>query len=237
MENMLYLIFDCTFGLWWYLNDNKSIIMDLPLSVPFGNVDGKGQQSGLDLNVPTASSGTLLGSPRLRHSLVAELDSLAVASNHGNSNLSFRRRTVERSANTSSKVRKCDLIVVVCCVVVVTCISQVIKLMQSFKSRIYLNLPSEIVPATLKKQAKPTERPFGGPPGDRPRGPPVFDGERRFGGDRDGYRRCPRGPSDDFEDMGGAPAEYNPSFRGPGGRPGFGRGAGGYGAPTSSNIP
>lgn len=71
---------------------------------------------------------------------------------------------------------------------------QVIKLMQSFKSkeyvretfawmhyywyltndgieflRTYLNLPSEIVPATLKKQAKPAGRPFGGPPGDRPR--------------------------------------------------------------------
>lgn len=71
---------------------------------------------------------------------------------------------------------------------------QVIKLMQSFKSkeyvretfawmhyywyltndgieflRTYLNLPSEIVPATLKKQAKPAGRPMGGPPGDRPR--------------------------------------------------------------------
>lgn len=72
---------------------------------------------------------------------------------------------------------------------------QVIKLMQSFKSkeyvretfawmhyywyltnegieflRGYLNLPSEIVPATLKKQAKPAGgRPFGGPGGDRPR--------------------------------------------------------------------
>lgn len=71
---------------------------------------------------------------------------------------------------------------------------QVIKLMQSFKSkeyvretfawmhyywfltnegidflRTYLNLPSEIVPATLKKQQKPLGRPMGGPPGDRPR--------------------------------------------------------------------
>lgn len=71
---------------------------------------------------------------------------------------------------------------------------QVIKLMQSFKSkeyvretfawmhyywyltnegidflRSYLNLPSEIVPATLKKQAKPGGRPMGGPSGDRPR--------------------------------------------------------------------
>ena len=71
---------------------------------------------------------------------------------------------------------------------------QVIKLMQSFKSkeyvkenfawmhyywyltndgiehlRTYLNLPSEIVPATLKKSARPPGRPTGGPPGDRPR--------------------------------------------------------------------
>ncbi|XP_028774864.1 transcription factor MYB87 [Neltuma alba] len=137
---------------------------------------------------------------------------------------------------------------------------QVIKLMQSFKSkeyvretfawmhyywyltndgieflRTYLNLPSEIVPATLKKQAKPAGRPFGGPPGDRPRGPPRFEGERRFG-DRDGYRGGPRGPGGDFGDKGGAPADYRPSFGGSGGRPGFGRGAGGFGAPTSSNL-
>lgn len=72
---------------------------------------------------------------------------------------------------------------------------QVIKLMQSFKSKEYvretfawehyywyltndgiehlrtlLNLPSEIVPATLKKSNKGPPRPFGsGPPGDRPR--------------------------------------------------------------------
>ncbi|KAJ6434363.1 hypothetical protein OIU84_017964 [Salix udensis] len=96
---------------------------------------------------------------------------------------------------------------------------QVIKLMQSFKSkeyvretfawmyyywyltndgieflRTYLNLPSEIVPATLKKQAKPAGgRPFGGPPGDRPRGPPRFEGDRPRFGDRDGYRGGPRG--------------------------------------------
>lgn len=142
---------------------------------------------------------------------------------------------------------------------------QVIKLMQSFKSkeyvretfawmhyywyltndgieflRTYLNLPSEIVPATLKKQAKPAGRPFGGPPGDRPRGPPRFEGgERRFG-DRDGYRGGPRGPGGEFGgDKGGAPADYRPSFGGPGGRPGFGRGAGGYGggAAPSSNLP
>ncbi|PNX65773.1 40S ribosomal protein s10-like, partial [Trifolium pratense] len=38
--------------------------------------------------------------------------------------------------------------------------------------RTYLNLPSEIVPATLKKQAKPAgARPFGG---DRPRYPSML---------------------------------------------------------------
>ncbi|KAL4329886.1 hypothetical protein AHAS_Ahas13G0344900 [Arachis hypogaea] len=141
---------------------------------------------------------------------------------------------------------------------------QVIKLMQSFKSkeyvretfawmhyywfltndgiehlRTYLNLPSEIVPATLKKQAKAPGRPFGGPPGDRPRGPPRFEGERRFG-DRDGYRGGPRGPGGDFGgDKGGAPADYKPSFGGAGGRPGFGRGSGSFGGapPSSSNLP
>lgn len=71
---------------------------------------------------------------------------------------------------------------------------QVIKLMQSFKSkeyvretfawmhyywyltndgieflRTYLNLPSDIVPSTLKKSVKPLGRPMGGPQGDRPR--------------------------------------------------------------------
>ncbi|KAK4801452.1 hypothetical protein SAY86_021939 [Trapa natans] len=137
---------------------------------------------------------------------------------------------------------------------------QVIKLMQSFKSkeyvretfawmhyywyltndgieflRTYLNLPSEIVPATLKKQAKPAGRSFGGPPGDQPRGPPRFGGERRFG-DREGYRGGPRGPGGDFGDKGGAPADYRPSFGG--GRPAFGRGSGGYGAGSgSSNLP
>ncbi|KAL6209204.1 hypothetical protein ACLB2K_020147 [Fragaria x ananassa] len=83
--------------------------------------------------------------------------------------------------------------------------------------RNYLNLPSEIVPNTLKKQPKPPGRPFGGPPGDRPRGPPRFgDGERRFGG---------------------APADYRPSFGGAPTRPALGRGAGGFGAgPASSNL-
>ncbi|CAK7335601.1 unnamed protein product [Dovyalis caffra] len=139
---------------------------------------------------------------------------------------------------------------------------QVIKLMQSFKSkeyvretfawmhyywyltndgieflRTYLNLPSEIVPATLKKQNKPTGRPFGGPPGDRPRGPPRYEGERRFG-DRDGYRGGPRGPGGDLGDKGGAPADYRPTYGGAGGRPGFGRGGGSFApGPASSNLP
>ncbi|KAG6487055.1 hypothetical protein ZIOFF_055637 [Zingiber officinale] len=81
---------------------------------------------------------------------------------------------------------------------------QVIKLMQSFKSREYvretfawqhyywyltndgieylrtfLNLPSEIVPATLKKSARPPARPFGsGPPGDRPRYSVLIEGRQ-----------------------------------------------------------
>jgi small subunit ribosomal protein S10e len=42
----------------------------------------------------------------------------------------------------------------------------------------YLNLPSEIVPATLKKSAWPPSRPMGAPGADRPpRGPPR-EGER-----------------------------------------------------------
>ena len=141
---------------------------------------------------------------------------------------------------------------------------QVIKLMQSFKSkeyvretfawmhyywyltndgieflRTYLNLPSEIVPATLKKSAKPLGRPMGGPPGDRPRGPPRFEGDRPRFGDRDGYRAGPRGPPGEYGgEKGGAPADYQPAFRGSGGRPGFGRGSGGFGggAPTSSSF-
>ncbi|KAF9607663.1 hypothetical protein IFM89_037896 [Coptis chinensis] len=114
---------------------------------------------------------------------------------------------------------------------------QVIKLMQSFKSkeyvretfawmhyywyltndgieflRTFLNLPSEIVPTTLKKSLKPPGRPMGG--GDRPRGPSRFDGDRlRFGGDRDGYRGGPHGGQGDFGgDKGGAPPKFQPSF-------------------------
>ncbi|KAJ7532979.1 hypothetical protein O6H91_13G027800 [Diphasiastrum complanatum] len=131
---------------------------------------------------------------------------------------------------------------------------QVIKLMQSFKSkeyvkesfawlhyywyltndgieylRTFLNLPSEIVPATLKKSARPPSRPLGPPGGDRPRGPPRFEGDRPRFGDREGYRGGPpRGPpGGGYGDKGGAPAEYQPAFRGS--RGGFGRGGGGGG--------
>eukprot|EP00244_Chara_vulgaris_P009142 TRINITY_DN37_c0_g1_i5.p1 TRINITY_DN37_c0_g1~~TRINITY_DN37_c0_g1_i5.p1 ORF type:complete len:188 (-),score=40.98 TRINITY_DN37_c0_g1_i5:267-830(-) len=142
---------------------------------------------------------------------------------------------------------------------------QVIKLMQSFKSkeyvkesfawrhyywyltndgieflRTYLNLPSEIVPATLKKSARPPTRPLGGPGGDRPpRGPPRFGsgGDRPSFGDREGYRASgpPRAPGA-FGDKGGAPGEYRPDFRGRG----FGRGGGGGfggGAPPAPGAP
>ncbi|KAH7295991.1 hypothetical protein KP509_26G002500 [Ceratopteris richardii] len=137
---------------------------------------------------------------------------------------------------------------------------QVIKLMQSFKSkeyvkenfawmhyywyltndgieylRTYLNLPSKIVPATLKKSARPPGRPLRGA-GDRPRGP-ARDGDRPRFGVRDGY--CggpPRGPGG-FGDKGGAPEGYQPSFRsGFGGDLGFGRGGGGFGA-TPPSLP
>ncbi|CAM6011276.1 unnamed protein product [Sphagnum balticum] len=127
---------------------------------------------------------------------------------------------------------------------------QVIKLMQSFKSkeyvkesfawrhyywyltndgiehlRTYLNLPSEIVPATLKKSARPPSRPMGAPGSDRPpRGPPREGGERPRFGDREGYRSS----SGFGGEKGGVPGDYRPDFRsGGGGGRGFGRGGGG----------
>jgi hypothetical protein len=46
------------------------------------------------------------------------------------------------------------------------------------------------------------------------RGPPRFEGDRPRFGDRDGYRGGPRGAPGDFSgDKGGAPAEFQPSFR------------------------
>eukprot|EP01103_Thecamoeba_quadrilineata_P000688 TRINITY_DN105_c0_g1_i1.p1 TRINITY_DN105_c0_g1~~TRINITY_DN105_c0_g1_i1.p1 ORF type:complete len:211 (-),score=30.55 TRINITY_DN105_c0_g1_i1:32-664(-) len=92
--------------------------------------------------------------------------------------------------------------------------------------REYLNLPPEIVPATLRKQ-KTASR------------PPTAYGDRREGGDRGergGFRGGrgrgfggDRGYSGDRSEggdkkFGGAPGEFNPSYRGEGGR-----GRGGYG--------
>eukprot|EP00242_Pyramimonas_sp_CCMP2087_P006224 CAMPEP_0198203460 /NCGR_PEP_ID=MMETSP1445-20131203/6756_1 /TAXON_ID=36898 /ORGANISM="Pyramimonas sp., Strain CCMP2087" /LENGTH=174 /DNA_ID=CAMNT_0043874877 /DNA_START=239 /DNA_END=763 /DNA_ORIENTATION=+ len=129
---------------------------------------------------------------------------------------------------------------------------QVIKLMQSFKSRElvteryawthyywyltnegieylreYLSLPAEIVPATLKKSTRPLNR-TPGPEGGRD-GPPRGDRPPgRFGGDREGYRGAPGGRGGGFGgDKGGAPGEFNPEFRGgSAGGGGFGRGRG-----------
>ena len=72
-----------------------------------------------------------------------------------------------------------------------------------------------------------------GPPcGDHPsRGPCFEGGDRPCFGDREGY--CgghPRGAPGEFGDKAGVPAEFQHSFRGSGGRPGFGRGGGSYGA-------
>jgi small subunit ribosomal protein S10e len=89
--------------------------------------------------------------------------------------------------------------------------------------RTYLNLPSEIVPATMKKSTRPATRPaFAG----RPEGPPR-DGPRSY--DREGYRGAPgAGGAGGFgrgSDKAGAPSTYAPRFGGgerEGG--GFGRG-------------
>mmetsp|Transcript_33539 Transcript_33539/g.72495 ORF Transcript_33539/g.72495 Transcript_33539/m.72495 type:complete len:160 (+) Transcript_33539:153-632(+) len=115
---------------------------------------------------------------------------------------------------------------------------QVIKLMQSLKSkefvteqfawrhyywfltnegieylREYLNLPSEIVPNTLKKSTRNMER---RPMGDRP--PRRFQdrGER---GERDGYRGAGGyGRGAPMGDKGSAPGDFQPGF-GRGGAP------------------
>jgi len=71
--------------------------------------------------------------------------------------------------------------------------------------REYLHLPSEIVPATFKKAARPA--------GARPSRP---DGQREG---RDGSYRAPRGDRDDYRRKeGGASGDFKPDFRG------FGRG-------------
>ncbi|GJX46701.1 40S ribosomal protein S10-1-like protein [Tanacetum coccineum] len=99
--------------------------------------------------------------------------------------------------------------------------------------RTYLNLPSDIVPATLKKSAKPLGRPMGGP-GDCPRG----DGDRPRFGDRDGYLV---GPEDLLVISVATKVELLLIIsllltgQGAGRRPSFGRGGGGFGgaAPPS----
>jgi len=84
--------------------------------------------------------------------------------------------------------------------------------------REYLNLPSEIVPATLKKSTRPLER---GPQrperGDRPprREGGGFGGPREGG--REGYRSGPRdGGFGRGGDKAGAPGDYQPRFGGAG---------------------
>jgi small subunit ribosomal protein S10e len=135
----------------------------------------------------------------------------------------------------------------------------VIKLMQSFKSkeyvkesfawrhyywyltnegieylRTFLNLPSEIIPATLKKQARPG-RPGAIGGGDRGPRPPRAEGDRPRFGDREGYRSGPGGYGGGG-DKEGAPGAFRPSFR-EGGRGGFGRGGGGgYGGESGGAI-
>ncbi|XP_060870060.1 small ribosomal subunit protein eS10 [Metopolophium dirhodum] len=118
---------------------------------------------------------------------------------------------------------------------------QVIKAMQSLKSRDYvkeqfawrhyywyltnegiqylrdyLHLPTEIVPATLKRQARQDSRGPRTTPGGRPEG-------GRSGEDRATYRRAPGAPGTDKKaEVGAGTAELD--FRGPGAFGGFGRG-------------
>ncbi|CEG77028.1 Putative 30S ribosomal protein S10e [Rhizopus microsporus] len=61
--------------------------------------------------------------------------------------------------------------------------------------REYLHLPQEIVPATLKKTARPASAP-----------------RRPFGGDREG--RAPRGDRDSYRRKEGASGDFKPEFRG-----------------------
>ncbi|KAG1074516.1 hypothetical protein G6F41_001691 [Rhizopus arrhizus] len=62
--------------------------------------------------------------------------------------------------------------------------------------REYLHLPTEIVPATMKKTARPASS--------APR--------RNFGGDREG--RAPRGDRDNYRRKEGASGDFKPEFRG-----------------------
>merc|ERR1712150_92235 len=103
--------------------------------------------------------------------------------------------------------------------------------------RDYLHLPPEIVPATLRKAAKPTDR--AGYRDQRGPGGPPRSGD---GGDRDSYRREGGGGRGAPFDKGGAGENFKPDFRGGMGGIGRGRGGppmgggdsgGGFGAPPS----
>merc|ERR1712212_803619 len=106
--------------------------------------------------------------------------------------------------------------------------------------RDYLHLPPEIVPATLRKAAKPSDRAgYGNRRDERGPGGPPRGGD---GGDRDSYRR-EGAPGGAPFDKGGAGENFKPDFRGGMGGIGRGRGgpppmgggnAGGFGAPPPS---
>ncbi|KAJ8771784.1 hypothetical protein K2173_026961 [Erythroxylum novogranatense] len=88
--------------------------------------------------------------------------------------------------------------------------------------RTYLNLPSKIIPVTLKKSTKLAGQPMGGPPGVRPRKnctisqtsicPRRFEGDQPRFDDKKGYRDGPRG-GDLGSEKGGAPTNYQIAFR------------------------
>merc|ERR1719321_2133375 len=81
--------------------------------------------------------------------------------------------------------------------------------------RDYLHLPAEIVPSTLKRQARAEPRPRtgpGGPPGGRPMGD-------KMDGDRAAYRRAPGAASGGDKAGAAGPGSAPMEFRG-----GFGRG-------------
>mmetsp|Transcript_24573 Transcript_24573/g.42267 ORF Transcript_24573/g.42267 Transcript_24573/m.42267 type:complete len:211 (-) Transcript_24573:345-977(-) len=89
--------------------------------------------------------------------------------------------------------------------------------------RKYLHLPSDVVPQTWKK----TARPQGRPPG--PGGPRYDRGDReggagRGGFDREGYRSAPRRDGEEGKKVSGPEGDFKPEFRGGFGRGGFGRG-------------
>jgi small subunit ribosomal protein S10e len=81
--------------------------------------------------------------------------------------------------------------------------------------RDYLHLPAEIVPSTLKRQARTEARPRAAAgPGDGRRGP-----EKMEGGDRQSYRRAPGAAAGGDKAGAAGPGSAPMEFRG-----GFGRG-------------